>query len=104
MIDSLSFSKIMMTLGAVICPFLLIALLIWFLRLAIITVKEKIIKYQQWRTTPCPNCIYFVDRSELKCAVRPCEVLTKNAVGCRDFQAIVGTRIYDYGITKSYHG
>ena len=103
MIDSLSFSKIMITLGVVICPFLLIALLIWFLRLAIITVKEKIIKYQQWRTTPCMNCIYFIDRSELKCAVHPCEVLTKNAVDCRDFQAIVGTRIYDYGIRKAHH-
>ena len=104
MIDSLSFSRIMMTLGIFICPFLLIALFIWFLILTLIAVRNKIIKYRQRRTTPCPNCAYFVDCSELKCAVHPCKVLTKSAVNCRDFQPIVGTRIHDYKITKRCRG
>lgn len=101
MINSLSFSKIMMTLGIIICPFLLISLFIWFFILTIIVVRNKISTYRQWQTTPCPNCVYFLDCNELKCAVHPSTVLTKNAVECRDFQKIVGTRIYNYKITKN---
>ncbi|MEL6929681.1 MAG: hypothetical protein AAFO95_13715 [Cyanobacteria bacterium J06600_6] len=66
----------------------------------IIEIKDKVNERQQWRATPCPSCIYFNNCQELKCAVNPCEVMTKNAVGCRDFQPIVGVRIHDYKIKK----
>lgn len=102
MIDSLSFCNFMLTLGVIICPFLLIIICVWFCGLTIIKIKDKIIIFQQWRSTPCPNCVYFVDCSELKCAVNPGEVLTKSAVNCRDFQAIIGTRRHDSGIIKHF--
>ncbi|MEM8718561.1 MAG: hypothetical protein AAGE84_04535 [Cyanobacteria bacterium P01_G01_bin.39] len=92
----------MLTLGVVICPLLLIVMFSWFLRLAIIEIKNKIIKRQQWHSTPCPGCIYFMNCRELQCAVNPCQVLTKSAVDCRDFQAVVGVRVYDYKIKNHY--
>ena len=73
---------------------------IWFLKLAIVEVRDKIVKYQLWKNTPCPNCIYFVDRRELKCAVNPCQALTKNAVDCRDFEPIIGIRVHDYSLSR----
>ncbi|MEO1341285.1 MAG: hypothetical protein AAFV28_09120 [Cyanobacteria bacterium J06635_13] len=94
-------TSITLVLGAVICPLLAIALFLYFLRLAIVEIKHKAEERQQWRATPCPNCIYFNNSRELRCAVNPCEVMTKNSVDCRDFQQIVGVRIYDYKI-KNY--
>ena len=98
MINSLSFASVTLVLGAVVCPLLTIALFIYFLRLAIVEIKHQALQHQQWRATPCPSCIYFNNCRELKCAVNPCQVLTKNAVDYRDFQPIVGVRIHDYKI------
>ncbi|MGD1921171.1 MAG: hypothetical protein ACFCAD_21175 [Pleurocapsa sp.] len=101
MICSLLLTKIMIILGVISCPLLLLLMFAWFLRLAIIEIKNKITKYKLWHNTPCPNCVYFVDYQELKCAVNPCQALTKNAHNCRDFEPIVGARVYDYRIENS---
>lgn len=98
MIGSLSMANIMLTLGVILCPLLLTIIFVWFLGLAILEIRSKIIKYRLWKATPCPSCIYFVDCQELKCAVNPDRVLTKNAVDCQDFQPIVGARVHDYRI------
>ncbi|MEL6496804.1 MAG: hypothetical protein AAFQ41_17045 [Cyanobacteria bacterium J06623_7] len=100
MLNSLSVANITLILGAFVCPLLASALFIYFLRLMILEIKDKVVKHQQWRATPCPNCIYFNDCRELQCAVHPVEVLTRDAVNCRDFQPIVGIRIHDYKIRK----
>ncbi len=102
MIDSLFFCNFMLTLGVIICPFLLIIICIWGGGLTIIKIKKKIIKFQQWHSTPCANCVFFLNCNELKCAVNPGEVLTKNAVNCRDFQAIIGTRTHNFGMIKHF--
>ena len=89
---------IILTLGVALCPLMLIIFFFWFLGLAIIQIKDKVTKWRQWNCTPCPHCVYFTNCDELRCAVNPCQVLTKNAVNCRDFAPIVGCRIYDYKI------
>ncbi|NES87178.1 MAG: hypothetical protein F6K10_40950 [Moorea sp. SIO2B7] len=98
MISVFSLSSMILALGVFLCPLILIILLWWFLGLAIIKIRDEIIKHRQWHYTPCPHCVYFTNNQELRCAVNPCQVLTKNAVNCRDFEPIVGYRIYDYGL------
>ena len=98
MISVFFLSSIILTLGVALCPLMLIILLFWFLGLAIIKIRNEITKRRQWHSTPCPHCLYFTNYHELRCAVNPCQVLTKNAVNCRDFEPIVGCRIYDYGL------
>ncbi len=85
-------------LSSAVCPLMLIIFLFWFLGLAMIKIREEITKRRQWHSTPCPHCSYFTNYHELRCAVNPCQVLTKNAVNCRDFEPIVDCRIYDYGV------
>ncbi len=82
---------------------MLIIFLFWFLGLAIIQIKDQVTKWRQWHSTPCPHCIYFTNCDELKCAVNPCQVLSKNAVNCRDFAPIVGCRIYDYKLSDRHN-
>lgn len=100
MIGVLSPSSITLLLGVALCPLMLIFFLLWFLGLAIIKIRDEIIKRRQWHSTPCPHCIYFTNHDELRCAVNPCQVLTKNAVNCRDFEPIVGYRIYNDGLRE----
>ena len=90
-----SILMIILTLGVAVCPLMLIVFLFWFLGLAIIKIRDEITKSRQWHSTPCPHCLYFTNYHELRCAVNPCQVLTKNAVNCRDFSPIVGCRISD---------
>ncbi len=92
-----------MTLGVALCPLTLIFFLLWFLILATIKIRDQLTKHRQWHSTPCPRCVYFTNHHELRCAVNPCQVLTKNAVNCRDFEPIVGCRIYDYGLGEHYN-
>ena len=96
-------SSIILILGVALCPLMLTIFLLWFLRLAIIKIRDETTKRRQWNSTPCPHCIYFTNYPELRCAVNPCQVLTKNAVNCRDFEPIVGCRIYDYGLGNRHH-
>jgi hypothetical protein len=35
---------------------------------------------------PCSRCIYFTGDYNLKCPVRPCDALTEQAIGCRDYE------------------
>ena len=95
MIGVCSLASITLALGVALCPLVLIIFLLWFLGLAMIKIREKVTKRRQWHSTPCTHCIYFTNNHELKCAVNPCQVLTKNAVDCRDFEPIVGCRICD---------
>lgn len=96
MFSSTYFASIMLLVGVSLCPLLVIVLFLWFLTLAAIKIKNFLIRQRQWRSTPCPNCIYFTKHQELRCAVNPCHVLTKNAVNCRDFQLNTRHEIYDY--------
>ncbi len=89
-----SIFMIILILGVAVCPLMLIIFLFWFLGLAIINIQDEITKRRQWNSTPCPHCAYFTNYHELRCAVNPCQVLTKNAVNCRDFEPTVGCRIY----------
>ena len=98
MFSSTYFASIMLLVGISLCPLLVIAFLFWFLALAVIKIKNILIKRKQWRSTPCPNCIYFTQYQELRCAVNPCQVLTKYAVNCSDFEPIIGCRVYDYNL------
>lgn len=34
---------------------------------------------------PCNNCRFFNDNYYIKCAVRPCSALTKDAINCSDY-------------------
>lgn len=90
------FASIMLLVGVSLCPLLVIALFLWFLTLAAVKMKNFLIRQRQWRSTPCPNCVYFTKHQELRCAVNPCHVLTKNASNCRDFEPKVGYPVYDY--------
>ncbi len=89
-----SIFMIILTLGVAVCPLMLSIFLFWFLGLAIINIRDEITIRRQWHSTPCPHCVYFTNNHELRCAVNPCQVLTKNAVNCRDFEPTVGCRIY----------
>ena len=83
------FFSIMLTFGVALCPILLVILSFWFFGLALIKIRGQIIEYHQWRSSPCPHCIYFTNCQELKCAVNPDLVLTKKAANCRDFELII---------------
>ena len=96
--SSIFLSSIMLIVGVALCPILLIILSFWFFGLAIIKMRSHIIEYRQWKSTPCPNCIYFNDCHELKCAVNPYQVLTTKAVNCRDFELIIGKEVNDIKI------
>ena len=37
---------------------------------------------------PCSRCAYFTGDYNLKCTVRPCDALTEQAIGCRDFEVV----------------
>jgi len=37
---------------------------------------------------PCSRCMYFTGDYNLKCTVRPCDALTEQAIGCRDFEVV----------------
>lgn len=37
------------------------------------------------QTAPCPSCRFFSRNAYLKCAVRPCDVLTDRAIDCSDY-------------------
>jgi hypothetical protein len=41
---------------------------------------------------PCSRCLYFTGDYNLKCSVRPCDALTEQAIGCRDFEIVTGKR------------
>ncbi len=41
---------------------------------------------------PCARCLYFTGDYNLKCSVRPCDALTEQAIGCRDFEIVTGKR------------
>ncbi|MBE9076918.1 hypothetical protein IQ241_06350 [Romeria aff. gracilis LEGE 07310] len=40
---------------------------------------------QQLHQVPCHRCAYFTGDYRLKCTVRPCAALTKDAVDCLDY-------------------
>ena len=82
-----SILMIILTLGVAVCPLMLIIFLFWFLGLAMIKIRDEITKGRQWHSTLCPHCSYFTNYHELSCAVN-----------YRDFEPIVGCRIYDYGV------
>ena len=81
-------SSIMLLLGIVLCPMLLVIVSFGFFGLVIVKIRSQLIEAHQWRSTPCPHCIYFTNCPELKCAVHPHRVLTNKAVNCRDFELI----------------
>ncbi|MEM8832080.1 MAG: hypothetical protein AAGE96_22405 [Cyanobacteria bacterium P01_G01_bin.19] len=101
MFFSTYFASIMVLVGVSLCPLLVIVLFLWFLTLAAVKIKGFVIKQRQWRSTPCPNCIYFTKHQELRCAVNPCQVLTQDAVHCRDFQLNTEYQIYDYKLREN---
>ena len=41
---------------------------------------------------PCSRCMYFTGDYNLKCTVRPCDALTEQAIGCRDFEFVTSKR------------
>ncbi|MCX5965414.1 MAG: hypothetical protein NT070_20485 [Cyanobacteria bacterium] len=41
---------------------------------------------------PCSRCLYFTGDYNLKCSVRPCDALTEQAIGCRDFEIVTRKR------------
>ena len=41
---------------------------------------------------PCSRCVYFTGDYNLKCTVRPCDALTEQAIGCRDFEVVTRKR------------
>ena len=41
---------------------------------------------------PCSRCMYFTGDYNLKCSVRPCDALTEQAIGCRDFEIVTRKR------------
>ena len=101
MFSSNYLASMMLLVGASLCPLLIIGLLFWFLILAVIKIKNLLVKRQQSRSTPCHNCVYFSKHEELRCAVNPCQVLTKNAVNCRDFEQKTGYQVYDYKLRSN---
>lgn len=44
------------------------------------------IKASEPQKFPCRNCQFFNSNYHLKCAVRPTDVLTDNAIDCRDYE------------------
>ncbi len=41
---------------------------------------------------PCSRCTYFTGDYNLKCSVRPCDALTEESIGCRDFKIVTRKR------------
>jgi hypothetical protein len=50
------------------------------------SVRKNWIYLRGLHQIPCSQCVFFTGDYKLKCAVHPCTALTKDAIGCPDYQ------------------
>ncbi|MDB9529313.1 hypothetical protein PN498_25195 [Oscillatoria sp. CS-180] len=71
--------------GIALGPLSLVVLTLWFAVAALRGLYRQFIQTRQIQLTPCYRCVYFSGSEELRCAVNPCEALTRSARDCQDF-------------------
>jgi hypothetical protein len=77
-----------LTIGAMLCPIALIALLIGFLWAVSIALRESTARLKRLHSIPCDRCVYFTGNRYLQCTVHPYKAFTEDAVDCYDFESI----------------
>jgi hypothetical protein len=54
--------------------------------------KKNWIHLKRLHQIPCSNCVFFTGEYNLKCTVHPCNALSEEAIGCKDYERAKDTK------------
>lgn len=69
-----------------ICPVAIWITLVCFFTSICFAAKEGMRKLKRLHQIPCSHCTFSTEDYRLKCAVRPCQAFSEEAVYCPDFE------------------
>lgn len=81
-----------------ICPICIWLVLTLFFLAVLCAFQEGSEQLKRSHQVPCSRCAFSTGDYRLKCAVRPCQAFSEEAIGCTDFEPVSIKPAYSWAV------